>query len=60
MTLIDSDLVSASKCVQQPFCQAEIGLRKATVLVSRIDFVLRPSMESDPGECLQFPTASEK
>lgn len=37
VTLIDGDLVSASNCVRQPFCQAEIGLSKATVLVSRIN-----------------------
>jgi PRTRC genetic system ThiF family protein len=37
VTLIDGDLVSPSNCVRQPFCQAEIGLSKATVLVSRIN-----------------------
>lgn len=35
--LIDGDLVSPSNCIRQPFCQAEIGLSKATVLVSRIN-----------------------
>lgn len=35
--LIDGDIVSPSNCVRQPFCQAEIGLRKATVLASRIN-----------------------
>ncbi|MBX9599916.1 MAG: PRTRC system ThiF family protein [Bryobacteraceae bacterium] len=37
VTLIDGDVVSPSNCVRQPFCQAEIGLSKATVLVSRIN-----------------------
>lgn len=37
VTLIDGDLVSPSNCVRQPFCQAEIGHSKATVLVSRIN-----------------------
>ena len=37
VTLIDGDIVSPSNCVRQPFSQAEIGLSKATVLVSRIN-----------------------
>jgi len=37
VTLIDGDVISSSNCVRQPFCQSEIGLSKATVLVSRIN-----------------------
>jgi PRTRC genetic system ThiF family protein len=37
VTLIDGDIVSPSNCIRQPFSRAEIGLRKATVLVSRIN-----------------------
>ncbi len=37
VTLIDGDVVSPSNCIRQPFSHAEIGLNKATVLVSRIN-----------------------
>lgn len=37
VTVIDGDVVSSSNCIRQPFSHAEIGLSKATVLVSRIN-----------------------
>ena len=37
VTLIDGDIVSESNCIRQPFARTEIGLPKATVLVSRIN-----------------------
>lgn len=37
VTLIDGDIVSPSNCIRQPFSQSEVGLSKATVLVSRIN-----------------------
>jgi PRTRC genetic system ThiF family protein len=37
VTLIDGDVVSASNCIRQPFGYSEVGLPKATVLVSRIN-----------------------
>jgi len=37
VTLIDGDVVSESNCIRQPFGRSEIGLPKATVLVSRIN-----------------------
>lgn len=37
VTLIDGDIVSPSNCIRQPFSQAEIGLSKSAVLVSRIN-----------------------
>jgi len=37
VTLIDGDVVSESNCVRQPFGRSEVGLPKATVLVSRIN-----------------------
>jgi len=37
VSLIDGDTVSETNCVRQPFTQNEIGLNKATVLVSRVN-----------------------
>lgn len=37
VTVMDGDVISASNCVRQPFCQSEIGLFKAVVLVNRLN-----------------------
>lgn len=37
VTLMDGDIISASNCVRQPFCSAEIGLAKTVVMVSRLN-----------------------
>lgn len=37
VTVMDGDVVSSSNCVRQPFCQSEVGLFKAVVMVSRIN-----------------------
>lgn len=37
VTLMDGDVISATNCVRQPFCSAEIGLAKAIVMVSRLN-----------------------
>ncbi len=37
VTVMDGDRVSATNCVRQPFCSAEIGLAKAVVMVSRLN-----------------------
>ena len=37
VTLIDGDIISSTNCVRQPFCQAEVGLSKAVVMVSRLN-----------------------
>lgn len=37
VTIIDGDIISATNCVRQPFCSAEIGLAKAVVTVSRLN-----------------------
>ena len=36
-TLIDPDTVSETNCARQPFCRAEVGLPKATILAHRIN-----------------------
>lgn len=37
VTVMDGDVISLSNCVRQPFCQSEIGLFKAVVLVNRLN-----------------------
>ena len=37
VTVMDGDVVSPSNCVRQPFCQSEIGLFKAVVMVNRLN-----------------------
>ena len=37
VTLVDGDRISRTNCVRQPFSESEIGLHKATVLVTRIN-----------------------
>lgn len=37
VTIMDGDVISPSNCVRQPFCQSEIGLFKAVVLVNRLN-----------------------
>ncbi|MCC6585641.1 MAG: PRTRC system ThiF family protein [Bryobacterales bacterium] len=37
VTILDGDIISATNCVRQPFCSAEIGLAKAVVTVSRLN-----------------------
>jgi PRTRC genetic system ThiF family protein len=36
VTVMDGDVISPSNCVRQPFCQSEIGLFKAVVMVNRL------------------------
>ena len=37
VTLLDGDFISSTNCIRQPFCQAEVGLAKAVVTVSRLN-----------------------
>jgi PRTRC genetic system ThiF family protein len=37
VTVMDGDIITATNCVRQPFCSAEIGLAKAVVTVSRMN-----------------------
>jgi PRTRC genetic system ThiF family protein len=37
VTVMDGDAISPSNCVRQPFCQSEIGLFKAVVMVNRLN-----------------------
>lgn len=37
VTVMDGDIITATNCVRQPFCSAEIGLAKAVVTVSRLN-----------------------
>src|SRR6266516_922585 len=37
VTVMDGDIISATNCIRQPFCSAEIGLAKAVVMVSRLN-----------------------
>jgi PRTRC genetic system ThiF family protein len=37
VTVMDGDVISRSNCVRQPFCQSEVGLFKAVVLVNRLN-----------------------
>jgi sulfur-carrier protein adenylyltransferase/sulfurtransferase len=37
VTLVDGDRITPANCVRQPFSESEIGLHKATVLVTRIN-----------------------
>jgi PRTRC genetic system ThiF family protein len=48
VTLIDGDVVSESNCIRQPFSRSEIGLPKATVLVSRINLFWNLNWRSAP------------
>ncbi len=48
VTLIDGDPVSETNCVRQPFTRNEIGLNKATVLVSRVNLFWGLDWEAHP------------
>jgi len=37
VTVMDGDIITATNCVRQPFCSAEIDLAKAVVTVSRLN-----------------------
>lgn len=37
VTVMDGDIITATNCIRQPFCSAEIGLAKAVVTVSRLN-----------------------
>jgi PRTRC genetic system ThiF family protein len=37
MTVMDADTVSETNCVRQPFSRSDVGLKKATVLVNRLN-----------------------
>src|ERR1019366_2247751 len=37
VTVVDSDTISPTNCVRQPFARSEIGLNKAIVLVNRLN-----------------------
>jgi PRTRC genetic system ThiF family protein len=37
VTLMDGDTISPDNCIRQPFCQAEVGIAKAVVMVSRLN-----------------------
>lgn len=37
VTLMDGDTISPANCIRQPFCQSEVGLAKAVVMVSRLN-----------------------
>ena len=37
VTVMDGDIITATNCVRQPFCSAEIGLAKAIVMVGRLN-----------------------
>ena len=37
VTLVDGDKISRTNCIRQPFSESEVGLYKATVLVTRIN-----------------------
>jgi PRTRC genetic system ThiF family protein len=37
VTLMDGDIISPANWVRQPFSQAEVGLAKAVVMVSRLN-----------------------
>ena len=41
VTLVDPDVVSETNCVRQPFCESEIGLPKAIVLMQRMNLFWR-------------------
>jgi PRTRC genetic system ThiF family protein len=41
VTLVDPDVVSETNCVRQPFCEPEIGLPKAMVLMQRMNLFWR-------------------
>lgn len=46
--VIDGDTVSETNCVRQPFTRNEIGLNKATVLVSRVNLFWGLGWEAHP------------
>ena len=48
VVLIDGDTVSETNCVRQPFTRNEIGLNKATVLVSRVNLFWGLDWEAHP------------
>ena len=48
VTLMDGDVVSPTNCVRQPFGQADIGLPKVTVLISRINLFWGFAWEAVP------------
>lgn len=48
VVLIDGDTVSETNCVRQPFTRNEVGLNKATVLVSRVNLFWGLYWEAHP------------
>lgn len=48
VTLMDGDVVSPANCVRQAFTSAEVGLNKATVIVSRINLFFGYDWEALP------------
>lgn len=59
VTLIDGDVVSPSNCIRQPFSHAEIGLSKATVLVSRINLFWGLQWKAIPENVCKFHKIDE-
>lgn len=49
VTIMDGDVISPSNCVRQPFCQSEIGLFKAVVMVNRLNLFWGLHWEAVPG-----------
>ena len=50
VSVIDGDAVSETNCVRQPFTRNEIGLNKATVLVSRVNMFWGLNWEAYPAD----------
>jgi PRTRC genetic system ThiF family protein len=48
VTVVDSDTISPTNCVRQPFARSEIGLNKAIVLVNRLNLFWGLKWEAVP------------
>lgn len=48
VTLMDGDTISPNNCVRQPFARCEIGLKKAVVLVNRLNMFWGLDWEAIP------------
>lgn len=48
VTVMDGDVISPSNCARQPFCQSEIGLFKAVVMVNRLNLFWGLRWEAAP------------
>jgi PRTRC genetic system ThiF family protein len=48
--LMDSDTVSETNCIRQPFSVSDIGLNKATVLIDRINLFWGTRWQADPSD----------